>query len=144
MSDTPDRLEAELAALTPPAVSPELRQRIADGLARPPVYRRAWPLALAGGLIVASLAIVVWDRSRHAPRDGPGPVVAPAPAPAVEPGSPEPTLLVYERALAHSPDELDTVLDRSAGGGPNFKPEPARIGAFTRSDAQLRALLGDD
>ncbi|MBO0701130.1 MAG: hypothetical protein J2P46_22225 [Zavarzinella sp.] len=142
MSDTPDPLEAELAGLTPPAVSPELRQRIAERLARPPVYRRAWPLVLAGGLIAGCVAVVAFRHGGPRPVE-PEPVVVPQPAPAVEAVSPEPSLLVYERALAQSPERLDAVLDRAAGG-PNPKPELARIGAFTRSDAQLRALIGDD
>jgi hypothetical protein len=145
MSDAPDPLERELAALTPPAVSPELRQRIADRLARPPAWRRAWPFALAGGLIVASVAaVLVWDRSRHAPRDEPRPVVVPQSSPAVAPASPEPTLLVYRRALARSPEELDAVLGGHATLAPDPNPKPVAAGAFARSDVKLRALLGDD
>jgi hypothetical protein len=142
MSDAPDPLERELAALTPPAVSPELRRRIADRLARPPAWRRAWPLALAAGLVAAGVAVLVYPRGGGPVQ--PVPVVPPAPAPAAEPASPEPTLIVYWRALARSPEELDAVLDEHATLAPDPNPEPVAAGAFARSDRQLRALIGDD
>jgi hypothetical protein len=144
MSDAPDPLERELAGLTPPPVSPELRQQIADRLARPPAWRRVWPFALAGVLIAAGgvAVLVIGDRDRPAPRDEPRPVVAPQPAPAAEPASPEPTLIVYRRALARSPEELEAVLDEHATFAPD--PRPVAAGAFARSDVQLRALIGDD
>jgi len=141
MSDAPDPLERELAGLTPPAVSAELRQRIADRLARPPAWRRLWPFALAGGLVAGGVAAVLIGRP-GGPRDEPRRVVAPPPAPAAEPASPEPTLIVYRRALARSPEELDAVLDEHASFAPD--PNPVTAGAFARSDVQLRALLGED
>ena len=148
MSDAPDPLEAELAALTPPAASPELRQRIAGRLAGPaPVgHRRAWWLALAGGLVVAGVtAVLVWPAGRPTVGPGPEPVVIPQPAPpAVEVESPGPTLLVYRRALAGTPDDLDALLDEDATLAPDPGPERTRIGAFTRSEAQLHSLIGDN
>jgi hypothetical protein len=145
MSDAPDPLERELAGLTPQPVSPELRHKIADRLARAPATRRAWWLALAGGLIAATaMLVVVWNGSRHASRVEPGPAIVPQPPPAVEPASTEPTLIVYRHALARSPENLDAVLDEHANLAPDPNPQPVAAGAFARSDRQLRALIGDD
>jgi hypothetical protein len=66
----------------------------------------------------------------------------PAPAPVVE--DPGPTLLAYERALARSPEELDALLGKHAVAAQEPDTEPVPISAFTRSDAALRRLLGDD
>jgi hypothetical protein len=145
MSDAPDPLEAELAALTPPAVSPDLRQRIADRLAEPPpaTHRRAWWLALAGGLVAVGVAVILVRPGSDRPVE-PDPVVLPQPSPPAEAESPGPTLLVYRRALTRSPEDLDSALAEHATLAPDPDPELARIGAFTRSDADLRALSGDN
>jgi hypothetical protein len=55
-----------------------------------------------------------------------------------------PMLLVYQRALARSPEDLDALLDKEAGGSPDVNPELVRVGPLTRSDATLHALLGKD
>jgi hypothetical protein len=144
MSDTPDPLERELAALTPPAVSAGLRERIAARLARPPAWRRAGPLALVAGLVAAGVTALAVHRGGRPVEPEPVVMPQPAPDPAAEPPSPGPTLLAYERALARPPAELDALLDAQATLAPDPKPELGRIGAFTRTDAQLRALLGDD
>ena len=54
------------------------------------------------------------------------------------------TLLAYQRALARSPEDLDALLAKEAAVAPEPNPELVRISAFPRSDAALRALLGDD
>ena len=61
MNEAHDPLEAELSALRPHELSPELRQRIADRRARsgPQATRWRWGLALAGGLAAACLAVAV-------------------------------------------------------------------------------------
>jgi hypothetical protein len=145
MSEPPDPLEAELAALRPPEVSPELRRRIAQRLAGAPPTRPRRPvwLALAGGLAAACLAGILlgWGGGR---RHEPGPNDRPQPAPPALVEDPGPTLLACERALARSPEELDALLDKDAGVAPGPQPEPVRIGAFGRSDLDLQALLGED
>jgi hypothetical protein len=150
MNEAPDPLEAELSALRPRDVSPGLRHRIDARLADPPhTRRRTWRIALAAGLAAACLAAVLFrSRGDRGPAPGPQPVVVrPRPAPpAVEPedDNPEPTVLAYERALARSPEALEALLDRQAVAAPELHPVLARIGAFTRSDAALRNLLGED
>lgn len=143
MSEAPDPLEAELAALRPHEVSPELRRRVAERLAdaAPGRVRRLGWLALAGGLAAACLAAVLfgWWARRGEPKPM---AVRPAPPAAVE--GPGPTLLAYERALARSPEELDALLDRDAEAPQGAGPEPRPTVAFTRSDAALHDLLGDD
>jgi len=139
MSDTPDPLETELAALHPRPVSPELRSRVADRLSAPPARRRwAWGLALAGVLVTAGLVALFAPGSKP-PAPPVPPVVVPAPPDPVESTDPAPSVLVYQQALARSPDDLDALLDRQAAVGRNPTAEP-----FTRSPADLTALLGDD
>jgi hypothetical protein len=146
MSESPDPLEAELSALRPLEVSPELRRRIAERLAdSPPAkYRPAWRFALVGGLAAACLAAVLvrWGGGGGVK---PTPiVVAVPPAQVVDVERSGTTLLAYQRALARSPEELDALLDRDAANAPDRSPELMRICAFTRSDAALHALLGED
>ena len=146
MSETPDPLEAELSALRPLEVSPDLRRRIADRLADPTPSRprRAGILVLVGSLAAACLAAVLfrWGGDGGV---GPGPIaVPPRPAQVAGIDDPWPTLLAYDRALAHSPEALSTLLDRHAEAPAGPRPEPEPIRAFTRSEAERHALLGDD
>ena len=116
----------------------------------PHARRRIWQIALAAGLAAACLAAILlrWGGGRG-PVSDPAPIVirprpaAPADVKAAE-DDPEPTLLAYELALSRSPEELDDLLARQAVGAPEPHPELTRIGAFTRSDAVLRTLLGED
>jgi len=55
-----------------------------------------------------------------------------------------PTLLAYQRALARSPEQLENLLNSHAGVTPLRDSQLVQIGAFTRSDAALHSLLGDD
>jgi hypothetical protein len=64
--------------------------------------------------------------------------------PPVEVEDTGPSPLAYRRALARSPDELDALLDKDAMVAPGPNPELARICTFTRTNAALRALLGED
>jgi hypothetical protein len=146
MSDPPDPLEAELAGIRPADVSPELQRRVGERLAgsTPAERRRLWPIAVVGGLIAACLALAVvrWGGGRGVE---PEPVVVPPPQPApAEVEDAGPTLLAYQRALARSPEELDALLDKEAAGSPEVNPALVRVGPFTRSDATLHALLGED
>jgi hypothetical protein len=145
MSEAPDPLETELLALRPHEVSPELRRRVAERLAESSAARRRWRwrIALAGGLAAAFVAAMLfpWRAGR---RDEPAPIpVVVQPALAVEAKRSFPTLIEYERALARSPEELDSVLKRGADWAP---PNRELVSMFTviRSDAQLRDLLGEN
>ncbi|HKB35554.1 MAG TPA: hypothetical protein VKD72_03815 [Gemmataceae bacterium] len=102
-----------------------------------------WRIALAGGLAAACLAAVLfwWARGR---RVEPDPIVQPQPAPSALVEDSVPTLLEYQRALSRSSEELDTLLNKHARAAPQPDPELERIGAFTRSEAALHALLGED
>lgn len=146
MSEALDPLEAELSALRPHEVSPGLRRRIAERLADSPPARFRWPwrLVLAGSLAAACLAAVLlrWAGGR---RDESRPIViASQPAPSAEVEDSEPTLLAYHRALGRSQDELDALFDKHARVSAEPSPEFARICVFTRADAALHALLGED
>jgi hypothetical protein len=146
MNEPPDPLEAELAALPPHDVSPELRRRVAERLADVPPRRRRrvlW-LAVAGGLAAACLAAVAlwWGLGRHVEPDRP--VVRNEPAPPAEASPPGPTLLAYQRALARSPEALDALLDQDAAAIPGPEPELLRAGVFSRPDATLYPFQGDD
>jgi hypothetical protein len=146
MSQAPDPLEAELSALRPHEVSPELRRRIARRLADvPPARVRGlrW-LALAGGLAAAGLVVVLLWRA-GGPRVEPKPtIVRTPPAPPLEVEDVGPMLLAYQRALARSPEDLDALLNQHAIGDPEPNPALVRLRACTRSEAELHALLGEN
>jgi hypothetical protein len=145
MSEAPDPLETELSALRPREVSPELRRRVAERLAESSPARRRWlwRIAVAGGLAAAFVAAILFGR-RAGRRDEPAPIpVVGQPALAVEVKGTFPTLIEYERALARSPEELDSLLKRDAGSAPANR-ELVSMFTVTRSDAQLRELLGEN
>ena len=142
MSEAHDPLEAELSALRPHEVSPDLRRRVAERLggSAPEKTRRSWVIALAGGLAACAAAVLLWWGWRNGqPQQT---IVQPpsAPTAAVE----APTLQAYRLALARSPEDFDALLDRQAVSAPEPDPPLAGINAFTRSDAALHTLLGDD
>jgi hypothetical protein len=140
MTEPPDPLETELAALQPHDVSPGLRRRVAERLADAPRstgWRLRW-LVLASALAAACVTVVlVWWGSRRPVKQEQ--VTFPLRA---SPSVAEPTLLDYERALARSPEELDALLSQRAVGAQ--EPEVVPACSFARSDAALHALLGDD
>jgi hypothetical protein len=179
MKNERDPLEAELSALRPHAVSPELRQRIAERLvekrdclrAEEPDFRKRTltarclslffnrRMALAGSLAAACLVAVLlrWGGGRGV--DSKTIAVRPQPAPPVKVADGEvvdadvqdgdvkdtvPSLLAYQHALARSPEDLEALLNKHALVTPAIYPQLVPIGAFTRSDAALHALLGDD
>jgi hypothetical protein len=148
MSDRTDPLEAELAALRPIEPSPELRLRIAGRLADSyRINRRtAWEIAATGGLAAACL-LAAATRWGFTPGPEPGPITVQqttVPKPTVVVKNSEPTLFAYHHALAQSPAEFELLLNRVALTAPVSHPELARVGLFTRSDAALHALLGED
>jgi hypothetical protein len=143
MNEEVDPFEAELLALRPLGVSPDLRRRVAERLAESPPGkpRRLWQVALAGGLAAACLAAAFyWWTSRRVEPE----VVQPKPPLPVEAEDPPPSLQAYRLALARSPEELDALLDKQAVTTSETNPQLVQISAFTRSDATLHALLGDD
>ncbi len=71
-------------------------------------------------------------------------VVLPQPEPFVAIEDLGPRRQAYWRALARSPEELDALLDKDTKLPPNLNPEHVRICIFTRSDAELHTLLGED
>jgi hypothetical protein len=68
----------------------------------------------------------------------------PEPAPTVAVEDAAPTFLAYRRALVRSPEDLDALLAKNALVAQNADPELVQIFAFTRSDAALHTLLGED
>lgn len=173
MRDEPDPLEVELCTLRPRAISPELHRRIAEQIenregfrveesgSRKPTragrsfaaVRGRW-LALAGSLAAACLLAFVWWRSAGHSVEPPDVSVGIHPVPRVEETHGDvqevatsdsvPALVAYQRALARSPEALEVLLDRHALATMSSDPELLHIGAFTRSDAALHSLLGDD
>jgi hypothetical protein len=145
VSDAPDPLERELAALRPPAVSPELRRRVAERLSGggDPSARsvsdggslgrrlRSW-LVVLGLLGLTGVLAVMIPRKKEPPAPEP-PAVVPAPPTDIESPDPAPSVLAYHQALARSPDELTALLDKHAAPG----PDPVPVAAFTRSTATL-------
>jgi hypothetical protein len=146
MNDPFDRIEAELAALRPHDASPGLRQRIADHQARSGSSSSLWPwgVALAGGLAAAVLAAIVFPWTVKTSGEVGALQVGTQSVPGVAVEPPLPTLMVYQRALARSPEALDARLDKDAALPMGPDPQLAQISAFTRSDAALHALLGED
>jgi hypothetical protein len=146
MNETHDSLEEELSSLQPHGPSSELRRRIAERLAEPvPGSRwRSWKSSLALSAAAACLAVFCWPWiAGHDGNKNPKHVAIHANAAAAT-GVLKPTLLAYQRAWNRSPEELEVLLNRQAIVTPDRDPELVRIGAFTRSDAALHALLGDD
>ena len=148
MNEAPDPLEALLSALRPHEVSPGLRRRVAERLADSPPQKRRRPMANRPRR----------RPGRRLPGGGPFPVGRrpgrrtganrrPAPARATrhfevdDSGS---TLLAYRARPGPLTRRPGCLARKDAVVAPEPNPELARIGAFTRSDAALHALLGED
>ena len=121
MTEDYDPLERELAGLQPREFSSSLHQQIADRLAesRPWRPRRTRRIAAAGALLAAGVAALLLIRVDWSAKPDPAGVPRPlddgitaVPGPSPESADALPTLLVYSRALAQSPDELEALLDR--------------------------------
>jgi hypothetical protein len=137
VSDTPDPLEAELGGLRPRGVSPELRRRVGERLNTTPARRWPWGVALVVVVVVGALAVLTPRTKEPAPAPA---GIVPAPPAAIESADPEPSVLAYQRALLRSPEQLTALLDRHAATA----SDPAPVAAFTRSNATLDSLIGDD
>lgn len=145
MNETPDPLEAELAAFRPAEVSPELRRRIAAQMAgsTPKPGFRLRTIALAGGLAAVILAALLFGRSR-----GPGinnglVVVGPTPSPSYHTDDALPSLRAYRQALARSPEDFDALLDQHATRNHGPDSELVRIRAFNSHDPGLQVISGE-
>ena len=138
-----DPLENELAALRPRPVSPELRDRVAERLNAPAPGRRwVWGVALVGVLLVVGVIAFIRP-TRKEPTPPVPPAVVPPPAPpTAEPESPPPSVLVYRRALARSPEALDALLDQQVAVQPDAGLVP--VGMFHRSPGTINGFIGDD
>jgi hypothetical protein len=143
MNDEIDQLEAELAALVPLPPSPELKQRLEIALTtelatrkRPGNRPRAkWIAAAAGGLIAASVAagLLLFAPPRQQPPDASLPPLEMPIAAAFDDAAP--TLWTYRRALARSPDEVETLLDDHAASWPPRGRAPVHL--FIHADREL-------
>lgn len=144
--DADDPLEAELAALRPHDPSPALRQRVAERLADSPSFSRSrwlWGTAFAGVLAAACLVAILVVR-RTIPGDVSPPVIVQVPAAAAGSGDDSlPTLQVYQRALSHSPEAVDALLDRHAVRTSQPVSPGGQVYAFPRSDDVLHTLIGE-
>jgi hypothetical protein len=151
MTNDDDTLESELAGLQPREVSSDLRQRIAVKLTEPRPWRQrqAWRLAAVGALVAASIAALLLVRVEWSANRQPVPVPGPAgdslvkpDASALDTETASPSLLVYSRVLARSPEELEALLDRHGRLGSPAGSEMLPV-AFTRPDDPLHPLLGE-
>jgi hypothetical protein len=139
MSEDDESIESRLRALHPRAVSPDLWDRVRDGLAadelRAPLPTRRggwrWLLPLAAAAAVA-IAAALWPRSGPEPPGNPPTVEKRATWPSIEGGrrmDPAPAMVgTYSLALTRSPEALSRLLDRDAAAlsPPACSPASAR------------------
>jgi len=97
----------------------------------------AWGLAAA-----CLLAALIWWKSDRQPQREP--IAKAVPTATSNDASQTPTLLAYQRALSRSPAQLEALLDDSAAIAGQSQADAVQICAFTRSDALIHALLGED
>jgi hypothetical protein len=149
MNESIDPLESELLALRPLEMSSQLQRGIAKRLAevervadatrsRGPWLRRG---ILAGGLIAAGLAVVIvrWSVGSLEPR----PTVTHLLMPTLAVENSNNMLVAYERAFARSAEEFDALLNKEAADVSAVNVQSLRVGAFSWSDPELHALLGE-
>lgn len=147
--DGRDPLEAELEAFDPAPMSAGLAARIGNEL-RPRRGQLPWGhrrlLAGLGAAACVVAALYLWRVAEpRAPRDGGIALTRPAePPPPPTPAAPlpPPSLAAYQRALAQSPDALDSLLDAHA---PRLFPAagPSPAGVFHSSRARLCTTNGE-
>lgn len=148
MSDEFDALESELSAFKPVEISPELRRGIAERLAeveRPSNVggsrsSRRWLAAVAGGIVAACLAALVFRFADNQPHPSVVMITQPTSPSTVE-GSAN-SLLSYERALARSTREFEVLLDKDARSGAPPNDGAAGDSVFSWSNPKVNALIG--
>ncbi len=118
MNDEHDPFEAELHNLRPREISQDLQRRIALDLAadRTASSTQKWRgrLALAGGLVAASLlAAVLWPRGHEEPIPKVR-ITSPISPQPLEVPEPMPTFRAYQIALRQSPEAVEALADRYA------------------------------
>src|SRR5262249_7236570 len=144
MNEHDEALEAELAALTPQGPSAALQDRIASELAAgsaelpgPRPSRIWWSGAGTGALLAAcAAAALIWlPPAPDMPREI-EPPFSPTQIPIVNAFNESlPTFWTYQQALTHSPEDVETLLDKHVLlASPNASREPRHV--FIRSDAQ--------
>ena len=140
-------LEAALRSLRPtPARINAVAAALAAGRRTAPGRLRFWQIAAAA----AAIAVVGGAWLTFGPRgqmpdivERHAPVIGPDLAAAIDLPLEPPTLLVYRRALAQSPAELDALLDRQAttGASPDNRLTP--VGVLTLWNADFHPSLGE-
>jgi hypothetical protein len=149
MNDDVDPLELELAALVPLDVSPRLRQDIAERLAEieRPSHRsnarrgRWWLVAAGSGCIAAGLAAVVFHSlGNDAGRGRTGPS---QPTHVQAFNVTADTLISYERALAQSADEFESLVTQNAGTVPS-NPGAEAVSVLSWSNPKVAPLIGEE
>jgi hypothetical protein len=150
MNESLDPLESELSALRPLEISPESRRNLgerlaeADRIAEEERLRRRWPWPrlLVGGLIAASVAVILFRSWENRPASLP---IVPHPStPSLAVTNLDKSLLAYERAFARSPDEFAALLDRDAAAVATPNPRLMSPHVFSWSDPNIHALLGEE
>jgi|GEM_PF-4739570 len=144
MIEGPDFLELELASLRPKPISDELRQRIENRL-QPRRFqqpRRAAHPALASCVAaICLLAVVVCGSMNRYSASMSGNRSVRANDARYHA---EPTLRSYQLAFCRSPDEFQRLLNQHISLTSTTTSSVVRVGAFTRSEATLATLLGDN
>ena len=132
------------ARINPVAAALAAGRCTADRRAAPVLWRH-WQVAAVAATVAA--AATAW--LTLAPRtDAPdnvvqhAPVIAPNVAVASRVPVEPPTLLVYRRALAHSPAELNELLDRQATLGAEPHDQFTPVGVYTLWKTDLNSPLG--
>jgi hypothetical protein len=150
MIDDFNRLEAELAGLTPREPSPQLAHRVAEELTQDsvphPIGSRRIPwlrgMAACGLIAAASSAIWYWshagdDANVPAPGNSTQPLLSAAFDPAL------PSVWSFRGASAESPADLNALLDQHAGRAPALRPELVQTRGFGVSETQIHQLFGE-
>jgi hypothetical protein len=149
MNEYLDPLESELSALRPLELLPDSRRDLAerlvevDRVAEAGRLRRRWPRKglLVGGLIAASVAVILFRSWGYRPE--PSPIVPDHSTPSIAVTNSGNSLMAYERAFARSPDEFAALLDRDAVlVAPN--PRLTQTHVFSWTDPEIHALLGEE
>lgn len=138
MNIEPNDLEAELAAMTPVELSPQLRRRIEHSLRneRGRIFAAGWQ-RWAGALAVAAcvgLMVLLWRGRLHGRVEVHNLPPKPPVVIEVDLQSPPPTsLAAYRLALSQSPLQWDALLDGPSASTSDGPSTPV-IRAFVRID----------